>query len=162
MANLSYNQINETLDKATMVLIRQKIHEIWDLLPKGSLIDSERKSYRALDVRNLAFVEDGVRIKNGIGAGILPASLLNDNTDADLKLYKQLTSLFSGVHGLEYLLKDVMRIVGNEAYSAVLAHYGIYKASAKVGIPNAQSALEELEWRFKKQGPDRGKKPGPV
>src|SRR5690606_39675810 len=92
MANISYNQIHETLDEATMALILQKIQEIRELLPKGTLTDAERKRYRALDVRNLAFVEDVVRLKNGIGAGILPPVLLNDNTDTDLKLFKQLRS----------------------------------------------------------------------
>ncbi|AFL81882.1 hypothetical protein Aeqsu_2423 [Aequorivita sublithincola DSM 14238] len=56
MANISYNQIHETLDEAKMALILQKIQEIADLLPKGTLTDAERKSYHALDVRNLIFL----------------------------------------------------------------------------------------------------------
>ncbi|MBK5212390.1 MAG: hypothetical protein JJE55_01865 [Flavobacteriaceae bacterium] len=152
MANISYNQIHQTLDEATMTSILQKIREIWDLLPKGSLTDTERKRYRALDVRNLAFVEDVVRLKNGIGASILPAVLLNDNIDTDLKLFKQLKTLRARVLGLDYLLKDVERIVGHESYGVGLTHYGMYKVSSKVGVPNAKSAVDALEWRFKNQG----------
>ena len=161
MANISYNQIHETLDEPTMMSILQKIQEIWDLLPKGALTDAERKRYRALDVRNLAFVEDVVRLKNGIGAGILPPVLLNDNVDTDLKLFKQLKTLRGRVMGLDYLLKDVERIVGHESYGVGLTHYGMYKVSAKVGVPHAQSALEELEWRFKNQAAKDKKKGGP-
>ena len=124
MANISYNQIHETLDEATLALILQKIQEIKEL-PKGTLTDAERKRYRSLDVRNLAFVEDVVRLKNGIGAGILPPVLLNDNTDTDLKLFKQLQTLRSRIDGLNYLLKDVERIVGHEAYGTGLAHHGM-------------------------------------
>jgi hypothetical protein len=161
MANLSYNQIHATLDEATMALILQKIQEIRELLPKGTLTDAERKRYRALDVRNLAFVEDVVRLKNGIGAGILPPVLFNDNTDTDLKLFKQLQTLRSRIDGLNYLLKDVERIVGHEAYGTGLAHYGMYRVTAKAGVPNAQSAMEELAWRFEKQGKREKKKGGP-
>lgn len=64
------------------------------------------------------------------------------------------------MQGLDYLLKDVERIVGHEAFSTGLAHYGMYKISAKVGIASAQSALETLAWRFEKQGPNKGEKPG--
>ncbi len=162
MANLSYNQIHETLDAATMVLILQKLQEIRDLLPKGSLIDSERKRYLAMDVRNLKFVEDGVRLKNGLGGEILPASMQNDNADIDLELYKQVNIVHGQVQGLDFLLKDVARIVGHEAYGAILTHYGIYKTSAKMGIPNAKSVMDALEWRFKNQGPHKGKKTGAV
>ena len=159
MANISYNQIHETLDDATMAIILQKIREIHDLLPKGALTDTERKSYRALDVRNLVFVEDAVRIKNGIGADILPTYLLNDNADTDLKLFKQVNTLRNRLLGLEYLLKDVERIVGHEAYGTVLTHYAFYKASSKVGVANAKSVMDELEWRFKKNGPNKGNRP---
>ncbi len=161
MANISYNQIHETLDSATMGLILQKVQEIWDLLPKATLTDHERKRYLALDVRNLAFVEDVVRLKSSYGANILPAALVNDNADIDLKLYKQVKTIRSRIIGLDYLLNDVERIVGHEAYGTGLTHYGIYKVSAKVGIPNAQSALDELEWRFNKQGANKGRKDGP-
>src|SRR5690606_10755168 len=161
MANISYNQIHETLDEATMASILQKIQEILNLLPKGTLNKEERKQYRSLDVRNLGFVEDVVRLKNGIGAGILPPVLLNDNTDTDLKLFKQLQTLRNRIDGLNYLLKDVERIVGHEAYGTGLAHYGMYKVTAKAGIPNAQSAMEELAWRFEKQGKREKKKGGP-
>lgn len=161
MANISYNQIHETLDEATMALILQKIQEIADLLPKGTLTDTERKRYRALDVRNLVFVEKVVRLKNSFGASVLPPVLLNDNTDIDLKLFKQVKNLRGRMHGLDYQLKDVERIVGHEAFGTGLTHYGMYKISAKAGVTNAQSALAELSWRFEKQGKKEKKKGGP-
>lgn len=162
MANISYNQIHETLDEATMLIILQKFQEITDLLPKGTLTSAERKSYRAMDVRNLAFVEDVVRLKNGIGASILPSILLNDAVDTDLKLFKQVKTLRGRVQGLDYLLKDVERIVGHEAYGVGLTHHSVYKIAARVGMPHGKSALEALMWRFNEQGPNKGMKPGPV
>lgn len=162
MANLNYNQINETLDAATMALILQKIQEIYELLPKGTLTATERKRYLAMNVRNLVFVEDGVRVKNGLGNSILPAHMQNDNAETDVKLYKQVNTLHNRVKGLAHKLNDVERIVGHEAYSTVLMHYDIYKASAKVGVPNAKSMVEALEWRFKKHGSKKGNKEGPV
>lgn len=162
MANISNNQLHETLDDATMASILQKIEEIFNLLPQGTLTAEERKQYQSLDVRNLAFVEDVVRLKNGIGASILPPVLLNDAVDTDLKLFKQVNTLRGRVLGLDYLLKDVERIVAHEAYGVGLTHYSMYKIAARVGIPNGKSALEELKWRFNEQGPNKGMKPGPL
>lgn len=161
MANISNNQLHETLDEATMASILQKIEEIFNLLPQRTLTAEERKQYQSLDMRNLAFVEDVVRLKNGIGASILPAVLLNDAVDTDLKLFKQINTLRGRVQGLDYLLKDVERIVAHEGYSVGLTHYAVYKIAARVGIPHGKSALEELKWRFNEQGPNKGMKPGP-
>lgn len=53
---------------------------------------------------------------------------------------------------MDTILADVERIVGDESFGVALTHYKLYKTEAKAGIPNAMAALEQLQWRFKKQG----------
>ncbi|HLT49673.1 MAG TPA: hypothetical protein VKZ90_04415 [Aequorivita sp.] len=152
MANISYNQIHATLDEATMASILQKIQEILNLLPKGTLNKEERKQYRSLDVRNLGFVEDALRVKNGNKAALLPPLLKNDNMQTDLALGKQLRSIRQRLQDVEVKLNDLERIVGHECFGVALTHYKLYKIEAKAGDTAAKAAVEQLEWRFKKQG----------
>ncbi len=152
MANISYNQIHETLDEATMTAIFDKLNEIRNLLPKGALTPEERKQYRSLDVRNLGFVEDAVKVKNGHGDALLSPMLKNDAMETDLTLGKQVKNLRQRLKSLDAILNDVERIVGDESFGVALTHYKLYKIEAKSGVPNARAAVEQLEWRFKKQG----------
>jgi hypothetical protein len=97
MANISYNQIHQTLDEATMTAIFNKLNEIKSLLPKGTLTPEERKQYRSLDVRNLSFVEDAVKVKNGNGDALLSPMLKNNAIEIDLTLGKQVKNLRQGL-----------------------------------------------------------------
>lgn len=160
MANISYNKIHETLDEATMTAILTKLNEIRDFLPKGTLTKEQRQQYRGLDVRNLSFVEDAVRAKNGYGGSLLSPALNNDTLDTDLALFKQMNTLRQRLKNLETMFADVERIVAHEAYGTALLHYKFYQMGSKAGVPNAKATVEELEWRFKKQGPNKGKRPG--
>src|SRR5690606_27371480 len=157
MANISYNQIHETLDEATMDSILGYLNTIISLLPKGTLTAEERQRYRSLDVRNLVFVEDAVQVKNGAGGTMLPAVLHNDTIDTDLALHKQVKKARTLMQNLHVLLADVERIVAHEAYGTALTHYKIYQVAAKVGMEGGQAAMEKLEWRFKSHA-GRGKR----
>ena len=152
MANISYNQIHETLEETTMALILQKFQEIFDLLPKGTLTTNERQRYRSLNVRNLAFVEHAVKVQNTNDGSLLPALLSTNNMATDLMLFKQMRTLRSRVKNLDSILSDVERIVAHEAYGVALTQYKFYQIGSKVGTPNAKAAVEQLEWRFKNSG----------
>lgn len=161
MANISYNRIHETFDAATLAEALNKVKDVTNILPKGSLTPEQRKQYQGLDVRNLSFVEDAVRVKNGFGGALLPPIINNDTLDVDVALYKQISILRYHVNNLATMLTDVERIVAHEAYGAALLHYKYYKAAEKAGGPNAREAVEQLDWRFKKQGAKANKKGGP-
>lgn len=152
MANISYNQIHETLDEVTMDSILSSINAIMGQLPKGTLTAEERQRFRSLDVRNLVFVEDVVRIKNGTGGSMLPAALNNDTIDTDLALYKQIKKVRTQIQNLTVLLADVERIVAHESYGTALSHYKLYQVAANVGMEEGKTAMEQLEWRFKSHG----------
>ncbi|MBT0608620.1 hypothetical protein [Aequorivita echinoideorum] len=152
MANLSYNLIHETLDETRMSTIFQKLEEIKALLPLGTLTPEERKQYRSLDVRNHAFVEDAIRVQKNLGENLLPADLKSDAMETDFLLGKQIKSVRERVKNIENILADVARIVDHESFGMASTQYKLYKVGAKVGIPNARTAVEELRWRFENQG----------
>lgn len=162
MSNITQNLLDLTLDQATLTSIKDHITAIEAVLPSKGLTPDQRKKYRSLDVRNLGFVQDVVKVKNNIDASaLLPTILQNDNIDNDLVLFKQVNELRSRLLQLVSLLTDIERIVAHEAYSNALAYYKMFQMGAKVGAPNAQTALEQLAWRFKNHAKKDKTKSGP-
>ncbi|MBW2937868.1 hypothetical protein KXJ69_07090 [Aureisphaera sp. CAU 1614] len=157
MANITHNLIDQTLDPATLSEIENHLNAVEALLPKKALTADERKKYRGLDVRNLAFVEAALKVQKTLPLTVLPDPMKSEGMEKDLTLYKQANKINSRINHIARLLLDVERIVAHEAYSMALAHYKLYQVGNKLGLPNAKTAVEQMEWRFKSHGGGRKK-----
>lgn len=152
MGNLTENKLNVTLTAATITAITTNVNAIAAALPAGSLDESQRASYNAIDVNNKVFAEDVLKELTVSGAGIIPPFISSVFMQNDLTLFDQLDTIAAMIDNLAQKISDIKRISGHEAYTTALTVYRIYDAANIAAIPGAKQAYDKLKERFDAQG----------
>jgi hypothetical protein len=159
MGNITENRIDTVLTPEALLEIRTLANQILALLPKGTLIDAERKKLKKVGVKQIAFLEDTLRSIDLVGEGVLPNYINKSKIENDAKLHKQLRDLSSVIGNIAIQMNDLKLIVGDEALTGAKANYKAITTASKVGVANTQTAFDSLKENFKDKGRPKFLKP---
>lgn len=152
MSNINENRIDTVLTPEAVLEISALANQILALLPKGTLVDAERKKLKKVGVKQIAFLEDTLRSIDLVGEGVLPGYIDKSKIENDTNMHKQLRALTSIVRNITIQINDLKLIVGDEALTGAQASYKIIATASEIGIANTKTAFDSLKENFKSKG----------
>ena len=143
------NEISFKLTDEEITQLDQAVETITKVLgSKLATLDPERrKELLSMGDKTVAFVEKSFEYAD-MYTKYLPEYIDLPESKIDFVAVKALRKYFAPIETITNGIDDTMRLAGSEAFGSALMIYKSLKAAAKLNLPGAQEAVNDLKNRF--------------
>ena len=143
------NEISFKLTEEEITQLDQAVETITKVLgSKLATLDPERrKELLSMGDKTVAFVEKSFEYAD-MYTKYLPEYIDLPESKIDFVAVKTLRKYFAPIETITNGIDDTMRLSGSEAFGSALMIYKSLKAAAKLNLPGAQEAVNDLKNRF--------------
>jgi hypothetical protein len=155
------NRLDVTITSQQVTDVNTHLQAILTALPfLITLTPEQRKEEQGINVANKIFVEDAIANGKTVAPSFPPWLKVAD-IEKDLQVFTILDGLIPTFEGILQQMKDTRQVAGYEANQGSLSLYRILENMAKLGIPGAQAAFNNVKARFAAQSKSRPKQDPP-